>query len=49
MLSYSHSDGDIQRTLEVYAEAMEVLKRGVREGVDKYLAGNKLQPAFRRP
>lgn len=49
MLSYSHSNDDIQKTLAAYEEVILILKKAVDEGVDKYLVGNKLQPAFRRP
>lgn len=50
MISYSHSDEDVQKTLKAYVEVMSILKKAINEkNVDKYLIGEKLQPAFRRP
>jgi glutamate-1-semialdehyde aminotransferase len=50
LLSYSHSDEDIKKTLEAYAEALAILKKAINEGnIEKYLEGKKVQPVFREP
>jgi glutamate-1-semialdehyde aminotransferase len=49
MLSFSHSDEDIQKTLDSYTQIMPLLKKAISEGVEKYLVGSKLQSVFRRP
>ena len=48
ILSYSHSDIDINRTIEVVSEALEVYKRALEDGAESYLVGRPVQPAMRR-
>lgn len=48
IVSYSHSDKDIAETVEKMAEAMEVYKRAMEEGIDKYLEGRPVAPVFRK-
>jgi glutamate-1-semialdehyde 2,1-aminomutase len=48
VVSYSHSDEDIDRTLEATAEALVVYRKALEEGVDKYLIGRSVQPVMRR-
>lgn len=44
-----HSDADIIRTLEVYREALKVLKCGITENnIEKYMEGEFIKPIFRR-
>jgi glutamate-1-semialdehyde 2,1-aminomutase len=45
--SYSHSDVDIDITVEVVGEALEIYARAVQEGASKYLRGRPVQPVFR--
>lgn len=46
--SFSHSDKDIAITLEVYDDAMRLLKEAVEKGnVEQMLEGEKVQPVFR--
>lgn len=48
LLSYSHSNEDIKRTLEAYAEVLAILKKAIdEENIEKYLQGKKIQPVFR--
>jgi hypothetical protein len=48
-ICYSHSDEDIQYTLEAYEDALHVLKRAVEEGnILKYLKGKVIEPVFRK-
>jgi len=48
VVSYSHSEADIDRTLEAVGEALKVYRKALDEGVDKYLAGQSVKPVFRR-
>jgi len=47
VVSFSHSDADIDRTIEGIAEALEVYRKALEEGVEKYLAGRPVKPVFR--
>ncbi len=47
-ISAAHGDEDIQRTIEVVAEALVVYQRALDQGVDKYLIGRSVQPVFRK-
>jgi glutamate-1-semialdehyde 2,1-aminomutase len=47
MVSYSHNDDDIDRTVEVVASALQVYRRALEDGVDRYLVGPPLKPVFR--
>lgn len=48
VVSYSHSDADVDRTVEAVAEALYVYRRALDEGIDKYLVGRPVKPAVRR-
>jgi glutamate-1-semialdehyde 2,1-aminomutase len=48
VVSYSHMDEDIDRTLEAFNEALFVYRKALDEGVDKYLVGEPIKPAVRR-
>ncbi len=48
IVSYSHSDQDIEETIEKMSEAMIIYKRALEEGVDKYLVGRPVAPVFRK-
>ncbi|MEZ5996687.1 MAG: glutamate-1-semialdehyde 2,1-aminomutase [Hyphomonadaceae bacterium] len=47
VVSYSHSDDDIDRTIDAVSGAMAVYKRALEEGVDKYLVGRPSDPVYR--
>lgn len=47
VVSYSHSDADIDRTVEAIDGAMTVYKRALDEGVDKHLVGRPSDPVYR--
>jgi glutamate-1-semialdehyde aminotransferase len=48
-ISFSHSDEDIKRTLEAFAEALDILRGAIREkNVRKYLQGPPVKPVFRK-
>lgn len=48
VVSYSHTDEDIDRTVEAIGEALMVYRRALEEGVEKYLVGRPVKPALRR-
>ncbi len=48
VVSYSHSEQDIDRTVEVVAEALELYRRALENGVEGYLEGRPVKPSSRR-
>jgi glutamate-1-semialdehyde 2,1-aminomutase len=48
VVSYSHSDGDIDRTLDAFNEALYVYRKALDEGCEKYLVGRPVKPAVRK-
>lgn len=48
VVSYSHSEEDIDRTLDAAAEALAIYRDALSDGVDKYLEGRPVKPVFRR-
>lgn len=46
--SYSHSDEDIDRTIEAVGNALVVYKQALEHGVEKFLVGRPVKPAIRR-
>lgn len=47
VVSYSHTDRDIDRTIEIIGEALAVYRKALEEGVEKYLTGRPVKPVFR--
>ena len=47
VVSYSHSDRDIDLTIEIVGEALAVYRKALEEGVGKYLQGRPVKPVFR--
>lgn len=47
VVSYSHTDSDIQQTIDVIGEALVVYRRALDEGIEKYLVGRPVAPVFR--
>jgi glutamate-1-semialdehyde 2,1-aminomutase len=47
VLSYSHSDSDIQHTAEAVYGAHAIYRRALDEGVEKFLEGRPLKPVYR--
>jgi glutamate-1-semialdehyde 2,1-aminomutase len=47
VVSYSHSDSDIDRTIEVVGEALVVYRKALTEGIGKYLESRAVKPVFR--
>ncbi|MGH9879727.1 MAG: glutamate-1-semialdehyde 2,1-aminomutase, partial [Nitrososphaerales archaeon] len=48
VVSYSHTDEDIDRTINAISEALTVYVRALAEGVEKYLVGRPVRPVFRK-
>lgn len=47
VVSYAHSDRDIDFTIAAVAEALQIYRRALDEGVNKFLVGPPLKPVFR--
>ena len=47
VVSYSHSDEDIERTAEAIFAAHGVYRKALNEGIGKYLEGPPVKPVFR--
>jgi glutamate-1-semialdehyde 2,1-aminomutase len=48
VVSFSHNDADIDRTIEAAGEALQVYKKALEDGVEKYLVGRPVKPVFRK-
>jgi glutamate-1-semialdehyde 2,1-aminomutase len=48
IVSYSHSEADIRRTVEVIHEALVVYRKALDEGIAKYLVGRPVAPVYRK-
>lgn len=48
IVSWSHSEQDIDRTVEAAAAALRIYRKGLEDGPDKYLRGRSVKPVFRR-
>jgi glutamate-1-semialdehyde 2,1-aminomutase len=47
IVSYSHTDKDIDRTAEAFHEAFVIYRKALEEGIEKYLVGCPVQPVWR--
>lgn len=48
VVSFSHSDSDIDYTIQVIYEAMRVYRKALEYGVEGYLEGRAVKPVFRK-
>jgi glutamate-1-semialdehyde 2,1-aminomutase len=48
VVNYSHTEADIDRTVEAFHGALGVYRKALDEGVDKYLEGRPVKPVSRR-
>jgi glutamate-1-semialdehyde 2,1-aminomutase len=48
VVSWSHSEKDIDATVEAAGEALRVYRRALEDGPEKYLRGRPVKPVFRR-
>ncbi len=47
VVSYAHTDPDIDQTIAAVDGALEIYRRAIEEGVDRYLVGRSVQPVMR--
>jgi glutamate-1-semialdehyde 2,1-aminomutase len=48
VVSYSHTDEDIDRTLDAVNESLYIYRKALEEGFEKYLVGQSIKPAIRK-
>lgn len=48
MVSYSHDDAAIDLTIDAIDQALQVYRRALDQGVEKYLLGRPVKPVYRR-
>jgi glutamate-1-semialdehyde 2,1-aminomutase len=48
VVSYAHTDQDIDRTVEAADRALAVYRNALEHGVERFLVGRPVQPVFRR-
>ncbi len=48
VISYSHSDRDIERTVEAVHAALKVYRMALEDGIAKFLVGRPAKPVYRR-
>jgi len=48
IISYAHTDADVDRTIAAVDESLGVYRRALDEGVERYLVGPPVKPVFRR-
>ncbi len=48
IISYSHTDADVDHTINAIGEALQVYRRALEDGVEKYLYGRPVKPVFRK-
>lgn len=46
VVSYAHTDIDIERTIEVIGEVLYVYRKAIDQGIEKYLVGRPVKPVF---
>jgi glutamate-1-semialdehyde 2,1-aminomutase len=47
VVSFSHSDEDIDRTVEAVGQSLRVYRKALEDGIEKYLIGRPVKPVFR--
>ena len=47
IVSYSHSDEDIDKTIEAFHEAFHIYRKALDEGIEKHLIGRPVKPVWR--
>ncbi|MEM7774303.1 MAG: glutamate-1-semialdehyde 2,1-aminomutase [Pseudomonadota bacterium] len=47
VVSYSHTEQDVSRTIEAFDGALEIYARALSDGVERYLVGRPSQPVYR--
>jgi glutamate-1-semialdehyde 2,1-aminomutase len=47
VVGYSHSENDIDRTIDVFAEAFAIYRKALDQGIEHFLVGRSVKPAIR--
>jgi glutamate-1-semialdehyde 2,1-aminomutase len=47
VVSYAHSDADVDATVDAVAGALSVYRRALDDGIEQYLMGRPVKPVFR--
>ncbi len=48
VISFSHSDEDVDQTLGIIDASLAIYRKALDEGIDKYLEGRSVQPVYRK-
>jgi len=48
VVSFSHTDADIDQTIDAVGESLRVYRQALEDGVEKYLVGRPVKPVFRK-
>ncbi len=48
VISYSHTDDDVDKTIEAFHEAFVIYRKALDEGIEKYLIGRPVKPVWRK-
>jgi len=48
VVSYSHSESDIDKTCSAFDEALKIYRKALDDGLELYLKGRPVQPVFRK-
>lgn len=48
IVSYSHTDEDIDKTIKAIHESLHIYRKALNEGIEKYLIGKPVKPVFRK-
>jgi glutamate-1-semialdehyde 2,1-aminomutase len=48
VISYSHSDSDVQFTVEAIAAALRIYRQALDQGISQFLEGRPVKPVFRK-
>jgi glutamate-1-semialdehyde 2,1-aminomutase len=48
VVSFSHGDSEIDRTIEAVGEVLQIYRYALEDGIEKYLKGRPVKPVYRR-
>ena len=48
VVTYSHGEAEIDRTIEAVAESLEIYAKGLEDGVERHLHSRSIKPVYRR-
>jgi glutamate-1-semialdehyde 2,1-aminomutase len=47
VISYAHTESDLDRTVEGIGEALSIYRKALDNGIERYLEGRPVKPVFR--